>query len=177
MRAGFVGTREICSGYNWKLTKVYFFSQQMFQKHVRLASHLPIFHRLSAHCRSEMKIHFLTRAFLVAFCVQSLNATEPPLATESSNQAQSVSFDHDVMSVLSKAGCNAGTCHGNINGKGGFLLSLRGQDPDFDFQQLVHASRGRRVNPFSPSDSLLLLKATSQVAHEGGKRFSDSSPE
>jgi hypothetical protein len=81
------------------------------------------------------------------------------------------------MSVLSKAGCNAGTCHGNINGKGGFLLSLRGQDPDFDFQQLVHASRGRRVNPFSPSDSLLLLKATSQVAHEGGKRFSDSSPE
>lgn len=124
-----------------------------------------------------MKIHLLTRALLVALWVQSLNATEPPLATESSNQGQSVCFDHDVMSVLSKAGCNAGTCHGNINGRGGLFLSLRGQDPDFDFQQLAHASRGRRVNPFSPSDSLLLLKATSQVAHEGGQRFPDSSLE
>jgi len=25
------------------------------------------------------------------------------------------------MAVLSKAGCNMGTCHGNANGKGGFF--------------------------------------------------------
>src|SRR5688572_28125414 len=35
-----------------------------------------------------------------------------------------VSFRNDVMAVLSKAGCNLGTCHGNANGKGGFKLSL-----------------------------------------------------
>ena len=31
-----------------------------------------------------------------------------------------VDFSNDVMAVLSKAGCNQGTCHGNRNGKGGF---------------------------------------------------------
>ena len=40
-----------------------------------------------------------------------------------------VSFRHDVMPVLSRAGCNQGACHGNLNGKGGFKLSLRGEDP------------------------------------------------
>ena len=31
--------------------------------------------------------------------------------------------------LLAKAGCNMGACHGNLNGKGGFRLSLRGDDP------------------------------------------------
>ena len=48
-----------------------------------------------------------------------------------------VSFRNDVMAVLSKAGCNAGACHGNKNGKGGFKLSLRGQDPDLDYDALT----------------------------------------
>src|SRR5207247_4086283 len=43
-----------------------------------------------------------------------------------------VSFRHDVEAVLSKAGCNAGTCHGSPTGKNGFRLSLRGYDPEFD---------------------------------------------
>ena len=34
--------------------------------------------------------------------------------------SEEVSFSHDVMAVLSKAGCNGGDCHGNQNGKGGF---------------------------------------------------------
>ena len=33
--------------------------------------------------------------------------------------AEPVSFCNDVMAVLSRAGCNAGACHGNLNGKGG----------------------------------------------------------
>ena len=36
------------------------------------------------------------------------------------------SFRQDVMPVLSKAGCNAGACHGYSLGKNGFKLSLRG---------------------------------------------------
>jgi hypothetical protein len=82
-----------------------------------------------------------------------------------------VTFNRDVMAVLSKAGCNAGTCHGNINGKGGFRLSLRGQDPEFDFRQLVRSADGRRINRIDPEQSLMLLKATAQLAHQGGKRF------
>ena len=48
-----------------------------------------------------------------------------------------ISFQHEVMAVLSKAGCNSGPCHGNRNGKGGFRLSLRGEDPAADYATLV----------------------------------------
>ena len=88
-----------------------------------------------------------------------------------------VTFERDLMAVLSKGGCNAGTCHGNVNGKGGLFLSLRGQDPAFDYRQLVRSGDGRRINPMSPKDSLLLLKATAEMAHQGGKRFDHQSPE
>ena len=37
-----------------------------------------------------------------------------------------VLFDRDVMAVLSRTGCNAETCHGNLNGKGGLKLLLCG---------------------------------------------------
>lgn len=66
-------------------------------------------------------------------------ANEAPLAVDAPHRSNeipaNVTFHRDVMAVLSKGGCNAGTCHGNINGKGGFLLSLRGQDPTFDYRQ------------------------------------------
>ncbi|MBI4659347.1 MAG: DUF1549 domain-containing protein [Verrucomicrobia bacterium] len=91
--------------------------------------------------------------------------------------ADEVSFRNDVMAVLSKAGCNAGTCHGNKNGKGGFKLSLRGQDPEIDYQTLTRDTFGRRVNPHDADQSLVLLKPTSQVSHEGGQRFRTDSQE
>jgi hypothetical protein len=82
-----------------------------------------------------------------------------------------VSFRNDVMAVFAKAGCSAGTCHGNKNGKGGFKLSLRGQDPDTDYLALTRDLFGRRLDPLEPEQSLILLKPTTEVAHEGGKRF------
>src|SRR5438132_2320130 len=88
-----------------------------------------------------------------------------------------VSFHNDVMAVLSKAGCNAGTCHGNKNGKGGFKLSLRGQDPDIDYLTLTRDSLTRRINPIEPEDSLILLKPNTQVAHADGVRFKKRSEE
>lgn len=88
-----------------------------------------------------------------------------------------VSFRHDVMAVLSKAGCNLGTCHGNARGKGGFQLSLRGQDPDLDWQTLTRDWQARRANVSVPADSLYLRKATMQIAHEGGRRFHADSDE
>ncbi|MFO0864958.1 MAG: hypothetical protein U0744_09950 [Gemmataceae bacterium] len=41
-------------------------------------------------------------------------------------------FIRDVNPVLSRLGCNAGTCHGANKGKNGFKLSLRGVDAVFD---------------------------------------------
>src|SRR5439155_871898 len=86
-----------------------------------------------------------------------------------------VSFRNEVMPVLSKAGCNAGTCHGNANGKAGFKLSLRGESSDLDFIALTRDQFARRVNPTEPEQSLILLKATTQLAHEGGSRFKQDS--
>jgi hypothetical protein len=88
-----------------------------------------------------------------------------------------VSFRNDVMAVLSRSGCNAGACHGNLNGRGGMRLSLRGDDPNFDLLALTRGMNARRTNPQFPAESLLLKKASGQVAHEGGTRFGTSSKE
>jgi hypothetical protein len=88
--------------------------------------------------------------------------------------SEEVSFYREVMAVLSKAGCNGGACHGNQNGKGGFKLSLWGENPRADFKALH--SRGR-VNTGDHTASKLLLKPTLQLKHEGKKRFGTSSVE
>jgi hypothetical protein len=88
-----------------------------------------------------------------------------------------VTFDREVMAVLSKAGCNAGACHGNLNGKGGFKLSLRGEDPAADYQSLLRDADQRRVNLLDPPASLILQKPTGQVVHQGGLRFNRDSLE
>jgi Protein of unknown function (DUF1549)/Protein of unknown function (DUF1553) len=88
-----------------------------------------------------------------------------------------VSFRNDVMALLSRAGCNQGTCHGNAHGKGGFKLSLRGQDPAFDFVALTRGMFARRLNLEHPEGSLVLAKATAALPHEGGKRFTVDSAE
>lgn len=93
------------------------------------------------------------------------------VAGSSLSAADTVSFRNDVMAAISKAGCNLGTCHGNATGKGGFKLSLRGQDPEFDFKALAREISGRRVDVFSPERSLILVKGANQIAHEGGKRL------
>lgn len=90
---------------------------------------------------------------------------------ETATPASQVSFYNEVMPLISKAGCNLGSCHGNANGKASFKLSLRGQDPDDDHVALTKDFFARRIQPNDPDNSLLLLKATTEVAHEGGKRF------
>lgn len=91
--------------------------------------------------------------------------------------AEAPSFVRDVMPVLARAGCNSGPCHGNQNGKGGFKLSLRGQDPGDDFARLTREAEGRRIDRVDPAQSLLLAKPTALVPHEGGRRFLPDAPE
>ncbi len=84
-------------------------------------------------------------------------------------------FVKDVNPVLSRVGCNQGTCHGSAKGKNGFKLSLRGYDPIFDVRAFTDDLAARRTNIASPSDSLMLLKATGAVPHVGGQVVRDDS--
>lgn len=82
-------------------------------------------------------------------------------------EAVPVGFVKDIEPILSKAGCNAGPCHGADKGKNGFKLSLRGYDGDFDYQSLVNDLSGRRLNRVNVDESLMLLKPLAEVPHEG----------
>ena len=93
-----------------------------------------------------------------------------------STRPRPVSFRNDVVPLLTKLGCNQGACHGAQRGKGGFKLSLLGFEPESDYVAIVKSAEERRVTPFAPEESLLLLKPTLAVAHRGGKRLEDDSP-
>ncbi|HYF34999.1 MAG TPA: DUF1549 domain-containing protein, partial [Prosthecobacter sp.] len=78
-------------------------------------------------------------------------------------------YVRDVMPIISKLGCNMGTCHGAKDGKAGFKLSLRGYDPMYDVLAFSDELASRRANVASPEHSLMLLKASGSVPHEGGQ--------
>jgi hypothetical protein len=82
-----------------------------------------------------------------------------------------VSFEREIIPILTKASCNSGGCHGKAEGQAGFKLSVFGFDPDADFHSLVSEGRGRRIFPASPENSLFLLKAAGIVPHGGGKKI------
>jgi hypothetical protein len=82
-------------------------------------------------------------------------------------------FDTEIIPVFTKAGCNAGACHGAAAGRGGFHLSLFGGDPAADYEAIVHELEGRRVNLARPGESLLLAKPTGNRGHQGGIRLEE----
>ena len=81
----------------------------------------------------------------------------------------------DVAPILNKAGCTSGPCHGAAKGKNGFKLSLRGYDPQFDYEALLYDLSGRRFNRAEPGKSLMLAKPTQEIPHGGGQRFEQTS--
>ena len=85
-------------------------------------------------------------------------------------------FAHDVAPVLSRLGCNQGTCHGSAQGKNGFKLSLRGYDPLYDVRALTDDNAARRINLASPDDSMMLTKPTGAVPHVGGALIQAGEP-
>lgn len=100
-----------------------------------------------------------------------------PVVVSAADAAErTVSFANDIVPLLTKAGCNAGVCHAKAgNGQNGFQLSLLGFEPIEDYEQIVKKARGRRVSFASPDHSLILLKASAQVPHGGGRRLDPSS--
>ena len=105
------------------------------------------------------------------------SSTSVELIVENPGAVRPVSYRHEVAALLSKAGCNMGACHGNLNGKGGFKLSLRGEDLAFDLTSLTRDAFARRTDVSAPSESLVVKKPTGLLPHEGGLRFLSSSPE
>src|SRR5688500_3107481 len=89
--------------------------------------------------------------------------------------AEPVTFLRDIAPILNKMSCTSGPCHGAAKGKNGFKLSLRGYDPQFDYESLLYDLSGRRFNRAEPGRSLMLAKPTQQVAHGGGLRFEKDS--
>jgi len=100
-----------------------------------------------------------------------------PIRVQGQSQAYEASFVRDVMPILSKAGCTSGGCHGSQDGENGFKLSLRGYDPVADHLALTDDLACRRVDRAFPERSLMLLKPTAEVPHEGGQRFARGSRE
>jgi hypothetical protein len=98
-----------------------------------------------------------------------------PIKVEKSAVTRDTSFTLDVIPVLTKAGCNAGGCHGASRGKDGFQLSLFGYDPEGDYFKLTRQAIARRINLAVPEESLLLTKGAGQVQHTGGERFKPGS--
>ncbi len=90
---------------------------------------------------------------------------------------RAIDFKREIVPLLSRLGCNAGGCHGKASGQNGFKLSLFGSDPAFDHEAIAEEARGRRIFPAAPAHSLLLMKASGQVSHGGGKRIAADSEE
>jgi len=86
-----------------------------------------------------------------------------------------VDFERHVAPLLVRSGCSAGACHGSFQGRGGLRLSLFGHAPEKDALALTREGMGRRIDRLDPDRSLLLLKPTAQVGHEGGRRFARNS--
>ena len=98
------------------------------------------------------------------------HSVKVPVTVANFATQQPISFVRDVQPVLSRMGCNAGTCHGAKEGKAGFKLSLRGYDAIYDHRALTDDIGARRFNRAAPDQSLMLLKATGSIPHVGGVR-------
>src|SRR5439155_9431108 len=115
----------------------------------------------------------VTALTLIAAPVRA--AAPAPAALPSRTSEPQVDFERHLMGLFGRMGCNAGSCHGSFQGRGGFRLSLFGYDSEKDYLALTRDNFGRRVNCADPDSSLLLLKPSGQIEHGGGLRFAKDS--
>ncbi|MBA62826.1 MAG: hypothetical protein CMJ76_10730 [Planctomycetaceae bacterium] len=115
---------------------------------------------------TQNRVFIITCLRCILYC-----ASIPLLANTVVAKDSSLDFENDIVAIFTKAGCNAGECHGAAIGRGGFKLSLYGGNPAADFEAIVNKLQGRRINLSKPEQSLLLLKPTEYVSHEGGAIF------
>ncbi len=129
---------------------------------------------LSAADKATLEAPGILRGKLAGACVIKASAGGQQLDFTVTITPPSIApptFLREVLPVLGKAGCNAGACHAKADGQNGFKLSVFSFDAKADYHNIVWGARGRRVFPSAPEESLLLLKATQTLPHEGGQRF------
>ena len=127
----------------------------------------------TAHCQFQAKSPGLARIRMA----QGKVATVAEVSVRNHPAEMSVNFSPDILSILTTKGCNGSGCHGSPVGQNGFKLSLFGYDGAADYQMIVKAQDGRRVNLQDPAKSLLLLKPTFVEPHGGGRLLSEDSDE
>ncbi|MBL9155030.1 MAG: DUF1553 domain-containing protein [Verrucomicrobiales bacterium] len=117
---------------------------------------------------SSALLHLRLTALLTVMAgLCTASAAEAPKPT--------LSFKNDVLPILSRHGCAGGSCHAKAEGQNGFALSVFAYNPQADYREIVHNARGRRVFPAAPEQSLLILKATNRIDHEGGEMIKPGS--
>lgn len=94
-----------------------------------------------------------------------------PVTVSGIVEQPAIGFDSHIRPIISRLGCNAGACHASQFGKGGFVLSVVGFDPDMDYNAIVRDRFQRRVNLVQPEASLVLMKPSMQVPHGGGMKL------
>lgn len=103
------------------------------------------------------------------------DAVRIPIEVVKQRNPDPVSFRNEIIPILTKARCNSGGCHGKAEGQNGFKLSIFGFDAESDYASLMLNGKGRRISRTQPKSSLLLLKATSQMPHGGGRKIDEGS--
>jgi len=111
------------------------------------------------------------RANLFVIDPKTQKAHDIPVIVKGMDQDQPVHFKYELVPVFTKYGCNGGGCHGKSGGQNGFRLSLLGYEPWNDYDYVVNEARGRRLSPGAPENSLVLMKASGDLPHEGGARL------
>lgn len=105
---------------------------------------------------------------------QGNQSLQVPITVSEIQDTPEIRFIEEVTPVLSKAGCNLGSCHASQYGKGGFVLSVFGFEPKKDHFAITRDRQQRRINTIDPDHSLFLEKATLAVPHGGGKRLNNT---
>lgn len=126
---------------------------------------------------AEGLVHPLAEGETTLIIVAGGSELRVPVQVTGLKNPAPVSFEHEIVPILSKARCNSGGCHGKAEGQNGFKLSLLGFDGPNDYDALIKEGRSRRVSLAAPQESLLLRKASSQAPHGGGLKIPRESPQ
>src|SRR5580700_9272856 len=111
---------------------------------------------------------YISFSVVIAITLNCGAFADPKAVAGSKARLAPVSFLNQIEPILTRAGCNAGACHGSQFGKGGFKLSLAAYDPDLDYDAITRQARGRRISVTDAAQSLLLVKAALRAPHQGG---------
>ncbi|MFT5123696.1 MAG: mono/diheme cytochrome c family protein [Candidatus Omnitrophota bacterium] len=96
-------------------------------------------------------------------------------AAQTNIPSKGLSFVYDILPIFTKHGCATSECHARQGGQKGFHLSIFSYDKRADYAEVTRDGMIRRLDPTRPAASLILLKPTKALAHEGGQRFDPDS--